>query len=139
VTRVLSALAIGAIVQLVHSSIVLFFSIWLLGVAFSRVKIEASKVLRAALTLLLVGSAVFIRLKGLNDITPASYPQYLLFSLILVVFLSSKQFRRSSTAGPHRSLLRQFFIHAVRAARPDDRGDGPPALVAAWCRTAFSS
>lgn len=97
VTRVLSALAIGAIVQLVHSSIVLFFSIWFLGVAFSRVKIEASKVLRAALTLLLVGSAVFIRLKGLNDITPASYPQYLLFSLILVVFLSSMQFRRSST------------------------------------------
>jgi len=97
-TRVVAVLAIGAIVQLVHGTILLYFSIWLLGAAFSRVRIELGQVWRWALLLLLVGSAVFIRLQGTTNFTLKEYPDYLLFSLIFVLFLSSMQFKRQ--AGP---------------------------------------
>lgn len=95
-TRAAAVLAIGAIFQLVHGSILIYFSIWLLGAAFSRVKIEAGPLWRWALLFLFVGSAVIIRLKGKTDITPEGFPQYLLFSLLFVLFLSSMQFKRRS-------------------------------------------
>lgn len=95
-TRVVAVLAIGAIVQLVHGTILLYFSIWLLGAAFSRVRIEAGQVWRWALLLLLVGCAAFIRLKGTTNFTLKEYPEYLLFSLVFVLFLSSMQFKRQA-------------------------------------------
>jgi peptidoglycan/LPS O-acetylase OafA/YrhL len=95
--RALAVLAIGAIVQLVHGAILLYFSIWLLGAAFSRVKIEAGPALRWTLLLLCGVSAVLIRLKGKTDITPEGFPQYLVFSLLFVLFLSSMQFKRLAT------------------------------------------
>lgn len=97
--RVAAVLAIAAIVQLVHGAILLYFSIWLLGAALSRVKIEVAPALRWALLFLFVGSAVVIRMKGKTDITPEGYPQYLLFSLIVVLFLSSMQFERRPGRG----------------------------------------
>jgi peptidoglycan/LPS O-acetylase OafA/YrhL len=97
VTRGVAVVAIGAVVQLVHGAIVLYFSIWLLGAAFSRVKIEAGPAVRWALLLLFVGSAVFIRLKGKADVKPDGFPQYLVFSLIFVLFLSSMQFKRHTS------------------------------------------
>jgi peptidoglycan/LPS O-acetylase OafA/YrhL len=90
-------LAIGAIALLVQGAILLYFSIWLLGVAFSRVRIEVGQKLRWALLLLFVGSAFVIRMKGKTNVTPEGYPQYLLFSFILVLFLSSTQFKRGKT------------------------------------------
>jgi hypothetical protein len=96
--RAAAVLAIAAIVHLVHGAILLYFSIWLLGVAFSRVKIEAGPVLRWALLILLLGTAVVVRVKGVIDVKPDGYPQYLLFSLVFVLFLSSMQFKRP--AGP---------------------------------------
>lgn len=100
--RTVAVLAIAAIVQFLHGAIVLYFSIWLLGAAFSRVRIEAGKGLRWVLLLVLIGSAVYIRMKGRSDITPESYLQYLLFSLVFVLFLSSMQFKRL----PHPMLER---------------------------------
>lgn len=98
VARAFAVLAIGAIVNLVHGAIILYFSIWLLGVAFSRVKIEGRPILRWALLLMLVGSAVYIRVKGKTDITPDGYLQYLAFSVVFILFLSSMQFKRAPTA-----------------------------------------
>jgi peptidoglycan/LPS O-acetylase OafA/YrhL len=92
--RALAMLAMAAIAQLITGAIMLYFSIWLLGVAFSRVKIEAGATWRWALLLVLVGTAVYIRMKGRSDITPDSYLQYLLFSLMFVLFLSSMQIKR---------------------------------------------
>lgn len=92
--RALAMLAIAAIVQLVDSKILLYFSIWLLGAAFSRIKVDADPTLRWALVLALVVSAVYIRMKGTPLITLGGYPQYLLFSLVLGLFLSSMQFKR---------------------------------------------
>ena len=91
--RVAALLAIGAIVQLVTPEIILYFSIWLLGVAFSRVKIEAGPALRWTLLLITAGSAIVIRLKGKNEISPETFPQFLLFSLLFALFLSSMQFK----------------------------------------------
>ena len=96
--RAAAVLAIGGIIQLVHGAILLYFSIWLLGAAFSRIRIEASPVWRWALLFLFVGSAVVIRLKGKSDITPEGYPQYLLFSVVFVLFLCSMQFKRKPGA-----------------------------------------
>ena len=96
--RAAAIIAIAAIVQLVHGPILLYFSIWLLGAAFSRIKIEAGPIWRWALLLLFVSSAVYIRMKGRTDITPEGFPQYLVFSLVFVLFLSSMQFRRGAGA-----------------------------------------
>jgi len=92
--RAAAVLAIGAIVQLVSGAIMLYFSIWLLGAAFSRIRIAAGPFWRWTLLLLVAASAVVIRLKGRTDITPEGFPQYLLFSLFFVLFLSSMQFKR---------------------------------------------
>ncbi|MEW6023181.1 MAG: acyltransferase family protein [Pseudomonadota bacterium] len=92
--RIGALLAIGAIIQLITPAIVLYFSIWLIGTAFSRVKIEMGPVLRWALLIIIVGTAVLIRLKGKNEISTESYPQFLVFSLLFALFLSSTQFKR---------------------------------------------
>ncbi|XYJ08506.1 acyltransferase family protein [Telluria sp. B2] len=96
--RASALLAIGVIVQLVTPEIILYFSIWLLGVAFSRVKIEAGPVLRWVLLILAAGSAVLIRLKGTNEFNLESYPQFLMFSLLFGLFLSSMQFKRQPSS-----------------------------------------
>lgn len=71
-------------------SITLYFSIWLLGAVFSRVRLECSAQLRVGLILLLSALSVFLRLTGgSDDMAPASYPQYLLLSVLLVLLLSS--------------------------------------------------
>ncbi|WP_273036639.1 acyltransferase family protein [Massilia timonae] len=93
--RLLILLAVAAIVHLLNEAILLYFSIWLLGAAFSRVRIECGPFLRWALFLGLVAAAVFIRLKGKSHIAVDSFVQYLLFSLIFVFFLSSMQFQRA--------------------------------------------
>jgi peptidoglycan/LPS O-acetylase OafA/YrhL len=95
--RGMAVLAVVAIVQLVGGAIVLYFSIWLLGAAFSRVRIDGGPALRWGWLVLFVGSAIVIRIKGSNDTTPASYPQYLLFGLVLALLLSSLQSRRSAS------------------------------------------
>ncbi|OIJ40753.1 acyltransferase family protein [Massilia timonae] len=93
--RLLILLAVAAIVHLLNEAILLYFSIWLLGAAFSRVRIECGPLLRWALFLGLVAAAVFIRLKGKSHIAVDSFVQYLLFSVVFVVFLSSMQFQRA--------------------------------------------
>ncbi|WP_036168307.1 acyltransferase [Massilia sp. 9096] len=96
-TRIAALLAIAVIARLVPAAILLYFSLWLLGVLFSRIRIEAGPVWRWGLTLLLACSALAIRMKGKGDIAPDSYLQYLLFSLVFVLFLSSMQFKRRAT------------------------------------------
>ncbi|QOY92987.1 acyltransferase family protein [Massilia sp. UMI-21] len=89
--RFLILVAVAAIVHLLNSAILLYFSIWLLGAAFSRVRIECGSFLRWAYFLGVIGAAVVIRLKGKSDISVDSFVQYLLFSMVFVLFLSSMQ------------------------------------------------
>lgn len=90
-------MALAAIVHFLDSAILLYFSIWLLGAAFSRVRIECGAFLRWSLFLAFVATAVGIRMKGKNNITVDSFVQYLLFSVIFVLFLSSMQYKRQRT------------------------------------------
>ncbi len=70
--------------------IVLYFTIWLLGAAFSRVRLECGAALRVALLVVLVALSVYLRLTGRSsDMLPASYPQYLLLSVLAMLLLSS--------------------------------------------------
>ncbi len=70
--------------------IVLYFTIWLLGAAFSRVRLECGVAVRVGLLVLLVALSVYLRLTGASsDMLPASYPQYLLLSVLFMLLLSS--------------------------------------------------
>lgn len=95
--RFLILLAVAVIVHFLSSAILLYFSIWLLGAACSRVRIACGPLLRWVLFLGLIATAAAIRLKGKSDISVDSFPQYLLFSLVFVSFLCSMQFTRART------------------------------------------
>ncbi|RSZ59776.1 acyltransferase [Massilia atriviolacea] len=88
--RVLAALALLAIGVLLPFDMVLYFTLWLLGAAFSRVRVECGMPLRALLLIVLAIASVVFRLKGSNDdMTLASFPQDLLLSVLFLLFLSS--------------------------------------------------
>jgi peptidoglycan/LPS O-acetylase OafA/YrhL len=85
------------------TDITLFFTLWLLGVAFSRVRIDCSHTQRALWLVLLVGVAVYYRLTGATgDLDSESFLQDLVCSLMFLVFLSSVQFK----AAPGSRLVR---------------------------------
>lgn len=73
--------------------IMLYFGVWLMGAAFSRVRIDASRGWLAAMLALLAALAVSFRLTGSNDIlVEQSFVQDLVYSLAFLVLLSSLQF-----------------------------------------------
>jgi peptidoglycan/LPS O-acetylase OafA/YrhL len=93
-------------------AIVLYFSIWLLGVAFSRIRIDCGIGLRCAWLVLLAAVSVYYRLTSLNDdLTPESFLQYLVCSLMFLVFLSSLQFKAPGASKLVRPVARvgKFF------------------------------
>ena len=73
--------------------IVLYFLIWLLGAVCSRVQVDAGRTTRWALVGVLLGMAVCFRLFGSTDVlVPESFAQDLVFSVVLLLVLSSLQF-----------------------------------------------
>lgn len=83
------ALLIGAGLS---TAVTLYFGLWLMGVAFSRVRIVATRHMLALLCALLGGVSVFFRLTGSNDIlVEASFIQDLVFSLAFLLVLCSLQ------------------------------------------------
>ncbi|MES2757173.1 MAG: acyltransferase [Pseudomonadota bacterium] len=110
--RVGSAAALIAMASALPYDIVLYFSIWLLGVAFSRIRIDAGIVARCVWLLLLLAVSVYYRLTGINDdIGPAAFVQDLICSLMFLVFLSSLQFKAAPTSKWQRPLAKvcKFF------------------------------
>lgn len=72
--------------------IVLYFSLWLLGVAFSRIQIIASTAQQLGVVCAGAAIAVYYRLTAGNDMLDEdSYLQHLLFSLPVLLLLSSLQ------------------------------------------------
>lgn len=68
----------------------LYFCIWLLGAAFSRIRVESSFVSRILLLAVAMGVSVYYRLNGLNDdIRPESFVQDLICSLPVVILLAA--------------------------------------------------
>lgn len=88
--RVPAMFALAAAAVLLPFQIVLYFAIWLLGAAFSRVRLECGGATRIALLAVLGALSVYFRLKGHNDdMGPASFGQDLLLSVLFLLFLSS--------------------------------------------------
>jgi peptidoglycan/LPS O-acetylase OafA/YrhL len=72
--------------------ITLYFALWLLGVAFSRIRIDCSNGARIALLAIAAACSVYFRVRGSNDdLNPGSFLQDLVYSLPLLALLSSLQ------------------------------------------------
>ncbi|MEJ7804534.1 MAG: hypothetical protein WKG03_01240, partial [Telluria sp.] len=82
--------------------IILYFSLWLLGAAFSRVQITASALQKLGVVCVWGAVAVYFRLiYGDDMLDEAAYFQHLIFSLPLLVLLSSLQ----TKADPQRKTI----------------------------------
>jgi peptidoglycan/LPS O-acetylase OafA/YrhL len=83
-------LALAAIAVLLPWAITLYFTLWLLGALFSRVRFECGNGARIGLVILEGALLVYYRFKGSNDdLVPASFVQDLNCSLPLLLLLSS--------------------------------------------------
>ena len=94
------------------SSIVAYFLIWLLGVLFSRIRIEFSNIARWGWALLVVAGASYFRLTGeLDAFEISTLGQDIVCSLLYLVLLSSLQFEASAASALKRPLQRvgKFF------------------------------
>lgn len=90
--RVAAAVAALAIASQLSVDILLYFSVWTLGVLFSRIRFELDKVSLALLLVLFAMVAVQVRLSGYVDrCSEESFPQDLFYSLLFLVLLSSQQ------------------------------------------------
>ena len=81
------------------AEIIGYFMIWLLGVGFSRIRIECNTAQRSVWLILVAALWVYYRLTGdMNAFTLASMLPDLGCSLMFVVLLSSLQFRAAATS-----------------------------------------
>jgi peptidoglycan/LPS O-acetylase OafA/YrhL len=88
--RIVPVAALLAVVAWLPLTMLLYFSIWLLGAGFSRVRIHCSGRCKLLLLILLITVAVYFRLTGLNDDQNSrSFPQDLMFSLPFLLLLSA--------------------------------------------------
>jgi peptidoglycan/LPS O-acetylase OafA/YrhL len=114
--RGLARIACGAALALLAAvlplAIVLYFSVWLLGVAFSRVRIDCGAATRCGWLLLLVATSVYYRLTGSNDASNrAALWMDLVLGLMFLVMLSSLQFKAPPQSALGRPLAKagKFF------------------------------
>ncbi|MFL6657132.1 MAG: acyltransferase family protein [Massilia sp.] len=88
--RLLVAILMLAVICLLPFDMLLYFVIWLLGAAFSRVRLRCGTPTRCLLVGLLLALSVYFRLRGSNDdLVAASFGQDLLLSLIFLPLLAS--------------------------------------------------
>lgn len=88
--RTACALLLALTVAFLPFTITLYFGIWLLGAAFSRIRVESSFVTRMLLLAVAVGVSVYYRLHGINDdIRLESFGQDLSCSLPVVILLAT--------------------------------------------------
>ncbi|MFC5547660.1 acyltransferase family protein [Massilia aerilata] len=87
-----AATALVLIAGALPQAITLYFTLWLLGALFSRVRIECGNGLRLALVAIGLGCSVWFRIHGSNDdLTFDSFLQDLVYSLPLLFILASLQ------------------------------------------------
>jgi peptidoglycan/LPS O-acetylase OafA/YrhL len=88
-------------------SITLYFALWLLGAAFSRVRIDCGTGGRVLLAAFVVACSIYFRLRGRNDdLNPESFLQDLVYSLPLLAFLSTLHAPIATTSPPMRMVAR---------------------------------
>jgi peptidoglycan/LPS O-acetylase OafA/YrhL len=112
-TRIASGAAIALAGALLPIEITLYFGIWLLGVAFSRVRIDCGAGARVAWLLLLAATTTYSRLTGDNEAFDAgTLPMDLVCSLMFLVLLSSLQFKAAPTSTRLQPMARTFKFFA---------------------------
>jgi hypothetical protein len=85
--------ACAVIGYLLLFDLMLYFLIWLLGVLFSRIRIDMSCGARFLLILVLIALSVYFRMKGsIGTLVAATFAEDLLFSVLFLCLLSSLQF-----------------------------------------------
>ena len=116
--RVASRVASGAVlalaVILLPVEIVIYFAIWLLGVAFSRIRIDCERWMRVVWLVPLVTASAYFRLTANNDkFDQTTLGMDLLLSLMFLALLSSLQFKASPTSIMAQPLMRAgtFFAN----------------------------
>lgn len=107
-----AAIATALIAYHLSAAILLYFTIWLLGAAFSRIQIEISGLGRFALVAVFGAVAVYSRLWGSNNIlVEDSFIQDLIYSILFLIILASLQSRANPAARTTRwcSSVGKFF------------------------------
>ena len=95
------AAALVLVIAALPYMISLYFLIWLLGAAFSRVRVECGTGWRIALLIVTLGLSVYYRIYGNNDdLVPASFVQDLICSLPFLVLLSSMHMKVDPASRP---------------------------------------
>ena len=96
-------------------AITLYFSLWLLGALFSRIRIDCTTGVRIALLVAAAAATVFFRMTEPNDdLKPEFFVQHLMYSVPLVALLSSMHRPLDATSGwtrllsPAAHLLSEF-------------------------------
>ena len=113
ISRVATAAMCLLIAVSLPGSILLYFSLWLLGAVFSRIQITASTVQQIGVACLWVGMAGYFRVTAGNDTLDAqSYFQHLSFSMPILLLLSSLQ---TKTDPARTSLMRAKKVGSVLA------------------------
>lgn len=112
VVRIVCTAALVLLCVQLPTSIVAYFLIWLLGVLFSRIRIECGSVARWGWVLLVIAGACYFRLTGeLDAFEITTLGQDIVCSLLYLVLLSSLQFKASAASALKRSSQRvgKFF------------------------------
>jgi peptidoglycan/LPS O-acetylase OafA/YrhL len=106
------ALAIAGIASFLPVSILLYFSLWLLGAAFAKLRVECGHLTRIGLLIACAVLSVYYRLTGNNaDLVVESYLQDLACSLPFLVLLATMH-QRAATGSPAMRHLRRA-AHAL--------------------------
>ncbi|KFI05728.1 acyltransferase [Massilia sp. BSC265] len=90
--RAAAAAALILLLATLRDMISLYFIVWLLGAAFSRIRIDCGKACQALLLVVTVALFVYYRLRGTNDdLVPGSFVQDIISSLPFLLLLASLQ------------------------------------------------
>lgn len=88
--QTLCAALLAMTISFLPQVLTLYFGIWLLGAAFSRIRVDSSVGARILLLALTAGVSVYYRLTGVNDdILPESFGQDLICALPIVILLAA--------------------------------------------------
>jgi peptidoglycan/LPS O-acetylase OafA/YrhL len=105
--RVACGAAFVLLAALLPAAVLGYFAIWLLGVAFSRIRIEFSAAQRVGWLVLLAAFWAYYRLTGdMDGFTLASLLPDLACSVMFVVLLSSLQFKAAAESKLRRPLAK---------------------------------
>ena len=97
--RVAGAAALVLLMVSLRDMIAAYFVLWLLGAAFSRIRIDCGPACRAILLVLTLVAFTYYRLRGSNDdIVWAAFPQDLICSIPFLLLLASLQHKVDPTS-----------------------------------------